>query len=191
MARRCFDREKDPAVLVGVHYNKEDRRYYIVEDAYFSHRHDNPRFRCVRPCETGIWYASCDYARMKSAVKNAQLYANLHFAYKFVGFVPDYLLYWYDGSLADMGKPFVIGHRRYKGEDYELKVWSGVLLPNTPPETEVTCITPPNAFGHKDTLMLTCDGGLKQLYRHDVPSWICKDLTPHMQLVKQAGCFYA
>lgn len=191
MTRRCFDREKDLAVLVGVHYNKEERRYYIVEDALFSHRHDNPRFSCVRPYKTGIWYAPCDYARMESAVNNAQLYVSLHFAYKFVGFVPDYLLSWYDGSLADMGKPFVIGHRRYKGEDYALRAGKGVLSPHSAPETEVTCLTPEKAFGYKDTLMLTTDGHLDQLYRHDVPTWIRNDLLPHMEFVRQTGCFYA
>lgn len=127
---------------------------------------------------------------MESAIKHARRYSELTFACKFVGFVPDYLLYGYKGSFIDMGKEFTVGHRRYRGEEYALKVWEAELIPNSAPETIVTCLTPENAFGYKDTLMLTDDGKFKQLYRNDVPAWIRYELKPHMELIQKTGCFY-
>lgn len=190
MAIKFLDLEENPAVLVGVHYDTKERHYYIVEDWLFRHRSGAPRFRCTKAHVKGIMNRPCSYARMESAIKNARLYCDLNFAYKFVGFVPDYLLYGYEGSLLNMGKAFVIGHRRYRGEAYALKVRDEDGLSISSPQTVVTCLTPENAFGYKDTLLLTRDGKLRQLHRNDVPEWIRRDLKPHMELVRKAGCFY-
>ena len=72
MGRQFFDRETDPAVVVGVHYNCEDNRYYIVEDWLYPHRKNAPRFSATKAYKKGIMNAPCDYARM-DAVFNGVL----------------------------------------------------------------------------------------------------------------------
>lgn len=190
MQRKAFDRETNPACLVGVHYNVSENRYYIVEDWLFPHRRNAPRFSCTKVYKKGIVNAPCDYVRMDAAVRNARLYCDLHFAYKFVGFVPDYLLYGYDGTLEDMLKPFCVGTRRYRGDEYRIYTWRAELVRGAGQETMVHCVTPKNDLGYSDTLLLRDDGGFCQMNRNDVPTWIKNQLKPHMEFVRKTGCFY-
>jgi len=181
MASRFFDRETDPAVLVGVHYNCEDNRYYIAEDAYFRHR-NRYVFSCTKAYKKGILNAPCDYSTMAAALRNARLYAELHFAYKFVGFVPDYRLYGYNGRFIDTGKPFCVGVRRYQGETYRFYVGMAGKY------TFARCNTPSNCFGYDDVLLLNGNNDIYQLERNDVPAWIRNKVTPILQEIEKAGC---
>lgn len=189
MKVKDFDREKNPAAQVGIWYNEEDNRYYIVIQYHYSEE-----FKVIEPYILGILDYPSSNVRLASAVSHAKQYVDCFVSYAFVGFVSGDLVI--EASSVEhcrtSGEAITVAKRKYNGKEYtfvsrgfgEKESWTHDAFPS------VWCESPKNCFGYPDYLRLASDGSVWQEWRSDVPTYIRKKVGKVLKELEEVGDYY-
>lgn len=190
MKGKDFDREKNPAAQVGIWYNEEDNRYYIVMSY-----HDSEEFTVIEPYIRGILHYPSSNGRLSAAVNHARQYADCHFAYVFVGFVPADMVMEASSvaHCATPGEEILIAKRKYNGEEYTF-VSRGIGKNESRIKkayAKVWCCTPIGIWGYPNILRVMDDGSVLEEEVGHTPAYIKRRVRKVLKELEEVGDYYS